>query len=273
MDMDPKVTPEFLAWTLARPCALKNFDSWDQPERAERHLRSAREYGEALRDARCDGDVCYDRRQSPSQFFSIRETLRIYGGAEQVAAACSGCPANVLEQLRSGGLAGCYGELPLAQPAPEFYERIEAMIERFDLRDAVARLFPATKPRWFGLWMKPIIGEAADVLARVVDAADLPIGDERWALLRRALAVAAGGTIPLHAIHYPRGEVEARRWKLAPHCVHCHAEIADYRRPCPCCGQLTKQMPTLTRHLRGDRPWQRLPASRFADSPPPSAPG
>jgi hypothetical protein len=266
-------TPEFLAWTLALPCALKEFDGWEQPERVERHLRSAREYGDALREGRCDGAVCYDRRAAPTSYFQVAETLRIYGGADRVVAACVGCPANAREQVQAGSLAGCYGELPLPQPVAEFYRRIELASEQPGRQGAWERLFPATAPRWFGWWLAPIRGEAAALLNELFADEALALNDPPWASFRRALLIAASGEISLQVTHYPRGLLAGRNWKLAPYCVHCHAELTDYRRPCPACDQFTRQMPSLLRHVRGSRPWRRLPADKSADNPRPSAPG
>lgn len=255
----PRTTPEFLAWTLVQPCVLKEFDGWNEPERVERHLRSAREYGAASQEGRCRGERCYDRLETPTGYFQVSETLQIYGGADRVATACQNCPANALEQLESGSLAGCYGELPLPQPAAEFYTRVDAAIERLDLASALKTLFPVTKPRWFGLWLQPLVGDAAATVGRLIGDLSLQTGEVALRLFRQALSIAAGGTIPLHAVHYPRGSLEGRRWKLAPYCVHCHAEIADYRRPCSVCGRLTQQIPSLVRHVRGNRPWRPLP--------------
>ena len=51
-------TPEFLRWTLAVACKLKDFAQWKNPDKVERHLRAVRVCETAIREGRVLDGIC-----------------------------------------------------------------------------------------------------------------------------------------------------------------------------------------------------------------------
>jgi hypothetical protein len=236
-------TPEFLVWAIEYRCPIRGFQDGSNPERTERHLRAARAYGDALREGRVFEGLCVD----PPQAFRIEDALEIYGGRQAVEQQCSPCPVNSLR----GGLAGCYGVLPIND----------------DLRRAVGRserldeLFSRTNPRWYGLWMgSGLSGEQLSYLIEVFESPEVAALHQREVdELCEGLRAALRSNVPLHATLYPAGRVEGPWWRLVEHCPKCKAAWSDPKTgECHTCGYVGHPAPDKKRHARGRRPFAPL---------------
>src|SRR4051812_1220258 len=107
-------TPEFLVWAIERRCPLRQIAGFEDPERAERHLRTLRAYSVAAANGRVFEGICVAADDPPElRGFRVEEALTLYGGLEAAAAACRDCPANALNQANPDSLAGCFGMVPI----------------------------------------------------------------------------------------------------------------------------------------------------------------
>ena len=242
-------TPEFLLWSLAERCPLRELIPVDEPDQVERHLRAAQCYSNALREGRIWEGIAV----APPLGFRVADSLALYGGEQSLAAACDGCPANTARRLEPAGMAGCFGLLPLPENAALVHA---AAAEALVMAGAERRTpFPATTPAWYGLWMQSPLGQAearhlTPALATVF--ASSRAGDDFLA----ALAIAGAQPIPLHVMLYPPGEVVGTWWRLAPHCPRCRAVWHEPKsRRCGVCQYAGHPAPDKKRHARGTRPY------------------
>jgi hypothetical protein len=248
-------TPEFLLWALEYSCPIRGFQDGSDPERTERHLRAARAASDALREERIFEGLCVD----PPGGFRIDEALEFCGGLAATEQACGNCPANALQNLRAGSLAGCYGIVPLPlDPAP-VHAAIERGIDAAYLAADSSKLLPATAPRWYGLWLQsPIAAERLLALFRVLRLAVIVDPDCRAAMeeLLVGMNVALNADCRLHARLYAAGRVEGPWWRLVPHCPRCNAAWPNERsRHCGVCGYVGGPAPDKKRRARGRRPY------------------
>ena len=243
-------TPPFLAWSLEYRCAIRGLEDGTDPERTERQLRAARAFSNARREGRVFGDMALD----PPRGFRIAEALSIYGGQDELVAACRNCPCNALAQHGPSILAGCFGLESLeAGTSVSFAAAAEQAIGALSLGEELTSFFPATTPRWYGLWIdSPLTGERLAVIERLVAAlglADLPL----------ACSTAQAVHAALHVRLYPRGLVENGWWMLVPHCPRCKADWKDAAdRRCGACGYAGRPAADKKRRARGSRPYRLL---------------
>lgn len=249
-------TPEFLGWSIEFTCPVRGLEDGRDPERIERQLRAARAVSDARREGRIFEGLCLD----PPLGFRIDEALALYGGLAAVESACGQCPANA--QRDENSLAGCYGVLPLWGDDAAVHSAVEHAIDAAGLADEVGRLFPATTPQWYGLWIaSPVESPQRDVLIRLLTAfqADDPRLAAALADLIAGLRAAQAAKLPLHVRLYPRGRVEGAWWRLMPHCPRCRAAWPSERsRHCRVCGHSGHPAPDKKRRARGQRPYVPL---------------
>ena len=247
----PMQTPEFLAWAIEYTCPLRGSQDGSDPERTERQLRSAR----AVSDARREGRVLEGMCVQPPDGFWISDALSIFGGEAAARADCRECPANALLESDADALAGCYGLLPLPGDAAGFYDAVERAIDAQYGQLAWPEHYPATRPRWYALWLAPAL-DGAGLLDRFSILNGVAGESPQLAELRAALNVTytIGGRV--HVRLYPPGRVEGPWWRLAPHCPRCKAEWKDAAaRRCGVCGQSGFPVPEQKRRARGRRPY------------------
>ncbi|MFP6649405.1 MAG: hypothetical protein VB817_08080, partial [Pirellulaceae bacterium] len=161
-----RATPEFVQWAIELPCPLRDIEDWTNPERTESHLRAIRAARSAQLEGRTLEGICVqplDESRPASietvKAFQIAEVFQVFGGEREVAAHCGSCTANALSDKDPGAMAGCFGWLPVSnRDHPEddsdlrdLVEAVAGKIEELDHR------FPATSPRWYGLWIKPVL--------------------------------------------------------------------------------------------------------------------
>lgn len=261
------LTPPFLLWSLELSCPVRGLEDGTNPERVERQLRAARATGEAFREGRlCDGYAL-----DPPRGFHIERTLAMYGGLDAVQRACGDCPANVLPEsgmadAQHTRLAGCFGLVPLPTDIAERTSSSEWEL---------GELFPATSPRWYGLWMAGrlstaqaiAIGPRIESLAAEVAGGQAAIAAQ-LRLFVRACRAATAASVRLHVQFYPPGQVDRGWWKLSPHCPRCQGpwtgqlpsepSRSPKARECPACGYVGQPAPNKKRRARGPRPYLML---------------
>lgn len=238
-------TPEFLAWAIEFRCPLRGDLDGSDPELVERQLRSARAVGDAEHEGRVLDGLCV----SPPDGFHISDALGIYGGELAVRQTCSECPANALISGFGGGLAGCYGLLPLPHDTTVFHAAVDRSLGRW------SDSYPVTTPRWYGMWLdSPLDAEWLFLAFRVLDIEELA-GREQQELLA-ALNTAYNMGARLHVRLYPPGRVEGPWWRLEPHCPRCKSRWADEKaNSCRVCGQIGQPVSEKKRRARGRRPY------------------
>jgi len=253
-------TPPFLLWAIGYQCPIRGFQDGSDSERTERQLRAAIAVSEARREGRVFEDYAVDEPLG----FRIEEALALYGGLTNVENTCGDCPANALAVHQPQALAGCVGMLALPIQPLDFYDAIERTIETCGLVDEYSRLFSATRPRWFGLWMSsPLAPEQIKLLAIVFEklttASD---SDKSIKSLLAGLCVARDRNLPFHATLYPRGVVASNWWHLEAHCPRCTAECGLIAGAgCNVCGYAGQPAHQKKRRARGRRPY--LPLARL----------
>jgi hypothetical protein len=210
-------------------------------------------------DARREGRVFEGLCVDPPNGFRFDEVLAVYGGDAVVENACSKCPANALAEMEAGVLAGCYGMVAMPEDPKRVHEEIERGIGRSYPNMDWSDLFPATTPRWYGLWMgSPLKAEQLLVRYRVLESAAIEGEVTRDGIrqLLTGLNVAFNADCRVHVTLYPRGKVEGTDWRLVTHCPRCHAawNNLDSRR-CGVCGYEGHPAPDTNRKARGSRPY------------------
>lgn len=258
-------TPEFVRWTIAQPCALRNSAEWASPEWADRELRALRVYSEAVAEGRILDGICVEREanfsETSAQGFVAADVLAAYGGADFAHCQCRYCPANAVRPKELDSLAGCYGWFELSALSDELHSRVEQAAKKLASDETWARAFLPTRPRWYGLWVSsPLTAQQLELhhqLALTLSADDehFRAAFEDW---MKAVAAAKDAQLPLHVRLYPAGQIQDRRWTVAAHCPQCMAERAERSRSCAVCGLQACALPPKRRHLRGTRPFRPL---------------
>ncbi len=264
---ETQITPEFVRWTVAQSCALRDETDITDPEQAERQLRSLRELSMARAERRVVQGICLARdalAQSDSaqaRGFLESEVLAAYGGEALVTSQCATCPANVLPgELASERFAGCFGllilESPLAEQLEAAIEQVRASDpERFD--DA----FLASQPRRYGVWATPFASPQITLLIEIFCVLQVDESSREVAEFRRALQLVHAAGLSLYARLYPPGEVQSFAWTVASHCPRCRAPMTMAARRCPACQFVGRALPGKKRKPRGQRPY--VPLARF----------
>jgi hypothetical protein len=265
MSLDAQRTPEFVRWTIARPCALRDEYRWTDPEQTERLLRPVRAAGEAIHQGRTFDGVAFASFPPVAgelqhvRGFLLDETLAVFGGRDCVAAACDACPANA-SSLPQRGWAGCYGMFYL-DDADAFHAAVEHALRDNPAGAAIRRSFHEASPLWYGFWIEsPLIEERASrllaVLTSVVERA--PNAAPSLAEFLVALQVSLESRLPMYARLVPAGRRRNGAWKLDPHCKRCGAPRVLGGGPCGACGVRGEECAGRTRKVRGERPYAPL---------------
>lgn len=265
-----RTTPEFVQWAVELPCPLRDIEGWTTPEKTESHLRAIRAARHAQVEGRTLEGICVqplDERQPASietvKAFQIAEVFQVFGGEGEVAAHCGHCTANALLDKDPGAMAGCFGWLPVSnRDHPE---------DDSDLRDLVEAVagnikeldhhFPGTSPRWYGLWLKPVLeNQPLAVLEQLFSsiAAELPWPRSDLELMLSAVRRCREFQLRLHIDLVPAGNVDGIHWSIDVHCKQCHASWINGQQVCHVCGCDRRPDPVRQRLARGDRPYWHL---------------
>ncbi len=264
---DTQTTPEFVRWTLAQSCALRDETDVTDPEQAERQLRSLRELSIARAERRIVQGVCLahdalaHRDSTQARGFLASEVLAAYGGEALVTSQCTMCPANVLPGESPGErLAGCFGLLILESP---LVEQFEAAIEQVRACDRMRfdAAFLASQPRHYGVWATPLESPQVALLVEIFRELQHDEASREVTEFCRALQLAQATGISLQARLYPPGVVQSLAWTVASHCPRCRAPMTMAARRCLTCQFVGRALPEKKRKPRGQRPY--VPLARF----------
>lgn len=268
---DPQATPEFVRWTIARSCALRDETDVADPEQAERQLRSLRELSMARTEKRVVQCVCLAHdalaHDDPARArgFLESEVLAAYGGEALVTSQCAACPANVLPgDAASECFAGCFGLLVLESPLVEQLELAMEQVRASDPQRFDAA-FLASQPRRYGVWATPLESSQITLLIEIFDAVQQAATSREIAEFRRALQLVQTTDLSLHARLYPPGVVESFAWTVASHCPRCRAPMTLAAHRCLACQFVGRALPGKKRKPRGQRPY--VPLARFLGEP------
>ncbi len=267
-------TPEFLRWSIRKPCVLRADLQPGSVDATEKRLRAIRLAGLAIaRDQVFDG-IAAKLIDGQPKAFRVNEIFQVFGGIDQVSHACHGCPVNVLnDSNRHGGLAGCHGWLPRRVSVPPVGQDSEIDVldiaaainqtfnESADLQQVASELFPSTSELWYGLWARRQLSGAAleFVTARFVDlktkASNTP---EAVADFSRVLEACVSQELILDVELVPPGFSDGLKWTIGAHCDHCRFLFEPEQQGCRCCQKSGKGHPEIHRKVRGLRPWVDL---------------
>lgn len=262
-----QATPEFVRWTIARSCALRDETDITDPEQAERQLRSLRELSLARAEGRVVQGVCLAHDAlaqadlAQARGFLESEVLAAYGGEALVTSQCATCPANVLPgEVASERMAGCFGLLILESP---LVERLEAALEQVRASDPQRfdAAFLASQPRRYGVWATPLESSQIALLVEIFQSLSPDEASRDVAEFQRALQLAHTTGLSLQARLYPPGVVQSFAWTVAAHCPRCRAAMTLAARKCPACQFVGRALPGKKRKPRGQRPY--VPLARF----------
>lgn len=253
MDANITSTPEFLCWAIERQCPLRESLPVNQPEKVERHLRSARYTAEARAEGRVDNDLATS--SDGTLAFRVSDALAIFGGETLVRETCAACPANALSAIRSPSYAGCYGLFPVPEPREAFWQRTQN-----SARDN--QLFRPTQFLWYGWWLQsPLSAAQLTYLATNLSAISSEpefAGDAALRELTLAAQVCVQQNFALSVQLFPRGEIDGLWWNLVPHCEICKAEWQAGDSRCEMCGQTRFPASPRKRRVRGTRPYRPI---------------
>ena len=282
-------TPEFLIWAIELRCPLRDIEGFEQPERTDRQLRAVRAVSDARDDGREFEGLCLaesprelaipshaacgvETATSPAtaaslpQAFRATDALQLFGDATDIEACCRGCPANAQEQTNPQSWAGCYGIVPVPDPAIDFHAAMERAIDSAQSRETLTHFGLLTRPVWYGLWLKqrleasqakllqPIIAQAAAALESESGAEEV----SALQALARGLTVTATTGLPMSVSLYPRGSVTGRWWNLEPSCPNCKTTLSEPATHCQTCNWSGRQGTPPKRRSRGTRPYRPL---------------
>lgn len=223
--------------------------------------------------------------------FREDEVFAVFGGIPAVQAACHACPANM--RAADGDVAGCWGTLAFwpgggsspartfgnqALPPDELRLGTGQTVEISDLAvwfeaeldsnpgwaAGFRGTFPATKPRWYGLWTgAEWKREQLEWLAGFGGAEGGLRGSAGWKRMVSAAAAALRKGLAFCYDRVPPGVSDGTCWRLASHCRVCAWPRAEGG-TCPCCGDAQAVVPARSRRVLGLRPW--LDLSRLVDA-------
>ena len=265
-------TPSFVRWAIEQPCPLRDIDVENLPDQSFRQLRNLREFSIGLIEKRLFEGFCVHVGSASSNVedcraFSGNEVLDAHGGAEAVDSQCRECPANALDNSRSGVWAGCYGWLPalggfsfdklinadsnlLTEHELEnrdedchidLVEAFEATIGKHKLVDPLRNLFHVTTPWWYGIWqagklnreqaigLSIVVGATLEDLKSNGAAAGTKLNEcvANLVQFHDALNCCVDHRLTLHVELMPPGHSDGRTWTIFSHCPNCKIEMTE----------------------------------------------
>jgi hypothetical protein len=277
-------TPEFLRWTLAVACNLKDFPQWKSPDRVERHLRAVRICETTIREGHVLDGICVDAQhgKDPADAlgFRIADVVESFGSLEAIAKTCQHCAANAIKELHPTANVGCFGLMPITniQVHPVNETTVlgetnlqqlldEILKDNLDLGLRVAKHFAPTRPVWYGLWIpdSPSL-QQRQVLLEVMDELLMSVRDSHvnsaWKLFAAAMRISVEHDFEIRIELCPAGVRDNVNWTVPEHCCRCHAPWKpDLRKSMPSCQICKYQGNPNKRHqgfVQGKRPYWKL---------------
>ena len=278
-------TPEFLRWTLAVACKLKDFSQWKNPDKVERHLRAVRVCETAIREGRVLDGICVAAGQGVEDSantlgFRIADVVESFVSLEAIAGTCEKCPANAIKELHPLANAGCFGLMPITNidvyPVGETtvlggtnLQQLldEVLLDNFELSSRITRYFPPTRPAWYGLWIpdSPAL-QQRQIQLEVMDELLVSVTDTQvnlaWKLFTAALRISVKHDFEIRIELCPAGVRDNVNWTVPEHCCRCHAPWKpDLRKSMSSCQICKHQGHPNKRHqgfVQGKRPYWKL---------------
>jgi hypothetical protein len=278
-------TPEFLRWTLAVACNLKDFSQWKNPDKVERHLRAVRVCETAIREGRVLDGICVAAGQGVDDSantlgFRIADVVESFVSLEAIAGTCEKCPANAIKELHPLANAGCFGLMPITNidvyPVGETtvlggtnLQQLldEVLRDNFELSSRITKYFPLTRPAWYGLWIpdSPSL-QQRQVQLEVMDELLVAVTDTQvnlaWKLFTAALRISVKHDFEIRIELCPAGVRDNVNWTVPEHCCRCHAPWKpDLRKSMSSCQICKYQGHPNKRHqgfVQGKRPYWKL---------------
>ena len=278
-------TPEFLRWTLAVACNLKDFSQWKNPDRVERHLRAVRVCETAIREGRVLDGICVaaepcDDDSANTLGFRIADVVESFGSLEVIAETCKQCAANAIKQLYPTANVGCFGLMPVTNvhihPVGDMTVLGETnlqqlldkvLIDNHELSLRIAENFVTTRPAWYGLWIpdSPSL-QQRQIQLKVMEELLMFVTDTEvnlaWKLFTAALKISVEHDIQIKIELCPVGVRDDVNWTVEEHCGRCHAPWKpDLRKSMPSCQICKYQGHPNKRHqgfVQGKRPYWKL---------------
>jgi formylglycine-generating enzyme required for sulfatase activity len=225
-----------VSWALERPCPLRFGADWPRPDVTRRQLADVRAYARGLLRGFVLDDVCVTSWRDasdgsgasvelPHSGFRVSLALAPLGGEAAVRAACGACEAN-LSRDGEPALANCHGFLVMDPDGEELESHLSEKVRRKGLEADVARLFPPTRPLWYGFWIGSRLRPAqCELLLALLDVPRrfLDPWDGGYQDFLAALRAAVACELPLHVHMAPPGHVDLGWETVFPHCPRCTA--------------------------------------------------
>ncbi len=261
-------TPEFIRWAIERPCPLREYNDWKDPEVTERQLRALREYSQSAADGRVFEGICVHPSVSSENFdvktakgFYANEIVDVYGGESFVHSLCDGCPANAISLL-----GGCFGYFEWSQDGEAWLSTIDNSVAELGIQKEIREHFLPTKPTWYGLWTEsPLNKSQVELLEPILRLASEMLNDQSIIAFVDALDIARTNDLAMRVTYFPRGTADELKWQVAAHCPRCKYEMSQQDRKCAACGRTGFPNASRKRNVRGSRPF-RLLASFLGES-------
>ena len=278
-------TPEFLRWTLAVACKLKDFSQWKNPDRVERHLRAVRVCETAIREGRVLDGICVAAEQcgddsTKTLGFRIADVVESFGSLEVIAETCEQCVANAIKELHPVANVGCFGLLPITNihvdpvgkttvlGATNLQQLLDKVLrDNLELSSRIAKGFVPTQPAWYGLWIpdSPSL-QQRQVQLEVMDELLMSVTDSHvnsaWKLFAAAMRISVEHDLEIRIELCPAGVRDNVNWTVPEHCRRCHAPWKpDLRKSMPSCQTCNYQGHPNKRHqgfVQGKRPYWKL---------------
>lgn len=261
-------------WALEHSCGLRKETAANEPKQAFYATCMARSLSGYLREpkSRIYGDICITTTSSmckknrgtkygfPSEGFRISEKFGALGGVDGLFAMCGSCPANP----SVAQLAACTGTFSQEPNSDTVESQLQGILDRMNLREKHAKLFPRTARLWYGLWAQsPLAPEALRVLKIIMSevvAEDkeenklhpLSTGYRHLPYMQnflRAVEQAEKHGLAMHVRLSAPGTSSIVGYFIHPHCPFCKAQ-AD---PMPRLGKEGYPADLITCHICGTR--------------------
>ncbi len=240
-------TIQVVSWALERSCVFRTGPEWFLPDRTEVQLNVLQTVARSEAEHRIIDGVCLTSygiedptigsslriggTEVPYTGFRVEDRLKNYGGLSEAERICGACDANIARQ-RSLKIAGCFGYLDLGPDSPELNKALWRVVKERRLKDRLRKLFPPTKPLWYGFWINSPLRHAENALLLELFEA-LSTDDEFRQSdvfhFRNALQAALAWDLPLHVSLAPLGHTDFGYCTIFPHCPRCKA-CAPFKR-------------------------------------------
>lgn len=229
-------TTQYICWGINQRCRFRDFDDYRDPHKSFDKLRRwksvlklSREdikYGDFYIASHLYSSICPVNEKGEQLLIpdsavivSAEEEARV----DELQKVCRDCSVNP----NINDIGGCLGHCELS-PISFFEEFIQRAIVKYDID--VERYFTRTTPQWYGLWMRPLKGEAILQLIRIVreivESPGVVDSDDLNSFIRALQKAYKSGT-ELDFYVAPPGHFDFGFLTTFEHCPQCKAVTAE----------------------------------------------